>query len=198
MKSFRVLWENRGFVSFAFVLFVVGVCLGYLFSAQLFSFLSSALENVKHIGEQARNKSAFEVGLLLFSNNIRVCIAMVLFGVLLSIPSILLILLNGALIGFLFASMGKAQIVSLTLLFVFGILPHGIFEIPAFVISGAFGMKLGYVLLRPLIGKNRLESLGHVWKEALWVAPIVVMLLMLAAAIESYVTPVLLKNYVLL
>jgi stage II sporulation protein M len=196
MKPFRVLWQNRGFIAFAFVLFIVGIFLGYLFSGQ-FSFLSSSIENLRRIGEQVHDKTAFNIGVFIFENNLRVSLVILCLGVLLGIPSILGIVMNGALIGFLFASMGKAPTVSLLLLFVFGILPHGIFEIPAFVISGAFGMKIGYVLLRPLVGMTRLKSFGHVWKEVLWIAPVVVMLLVVAAGIESFVTPVLLRKFVM-
>jgi stage II sporulation protein M len=196
MKPFRILWQNRGYISFAFVLFLVGIFLGYLFSGQL-SFLSSAIENLRRLGEQVHDKNAWSIGLLIFENNLRVSLILLVLGVLLAVPSILGIVMNGALIGFLFALMGKAKTVSLPLLFAFGILPHGLFEIPAFIIAGAFGMKTGYVLLRPLVGMTRLQSFGHVWKEVLWIAPVVVILLFFAAGIESFITPVLLQKYVM-
>jgi stage II sporulation protein M len=75
-------------------------------------------------------------------------------------------------------------------LFFAGVLPHGIFEIPALVIGSAIVLYMGAVIVTPQTGK----SLGEVMIElfADWVKiflGVVVPLLAIAAIIEAYITP---------
>lgn len=70
------------------------------------------------------------------------------------------------------------------------ILPHGIFEIPAAIISSAAVLHIGLILATP----NRIKTIGEVWLEsiAVWtkiLIGIVVPVLLLAACIESWITP---------
>lgn len=196
MNPFQVLRHNRGFVALAFALFVGGMVLGFLFSEPLYHLLSSMVENIRQLGKQVMGKGPLAVGGMIFLNNVRVCLGLVVLGTFFAIPSILGILLNGAMLGFLFHVMGQGNAAVTVLLFIFGILPHGMFEIPAFVMAGAFGIKAGYALMQPLAGKTRWGSFVAVWREIFWVAPVIILLLLLAAGIESFVTPVLLERYV--
>ncbi|MDO9349427.1 MAG: stage II sporulation protein M, partial [Anaerolineales bacterium] len=77
-----------------------------------------------------------------------------------------------------------------TLLALSGILPHGIFEIPALILSSAAVLHIGVVLVTPIPGR----TLGEVLLEALadWAKVglgLVLPLLTVAAAIEVWVTP---------
>jgi uncharacterized membrane protein SpoIIM required for sporulation len=74
-----------------------------------------------------------------------------------------------------------------------GLLPHGIFEIPALILASAAMLRIGVVLVTPQMGR----SLGEVMLELLadWAkitVGVVVPLLLVAAVIETYLTPVLL------
>jgi uncharacterized membrane protein SpoIIM required for sporulation/ABC-type transport system involved in multi-copper enzyme maturation permease subunit len=76
-----------------------------------------------------------------------------------------------------------------------GLLPHGIFEIPALILASAAMLRIGVVLVTP----QTTRSLGEVVLELLadWtkvVVGVVVPLLLVAALIETYVTPVLLAS----
>jgi stage II sporulation protein M len=80
-------------------------------------------------------------------------------------------------------------------MFLAGVAPHGIFEIPALVIGSAVVLYMGASLVTPQTGK----SMGEVILELLadWVKiflGVVVPLLVVAAVIEAYVTPGLLLN----
>jgi uncharacterized membrane protein SpoIIM required for sporulation/ABC-type transport system involved in multi-copper enzyme maturation permease subunit len=77
----------------------------------------------------------------------------------------------------------------------FGILPHGIFEIPALILASAAILYIGVVLVTPRSQK----TLGEVLIEAIadWVRigfGLVLPLLTIAAIIETWVTPVLLLS----
>lgn len=126
----------------------------------------------------------------LFMNNTRaVALIFVLglfsFGVL----GILLYMLNIGIIGGVYAliellGMNPAR------MFAAGVLPHGIFELPALMIGSAIALYMGAALVTPQTGR----SMGEVIIELLadWVKiflGIVVPLLAVAAVIEAYVTP---------
>jgi uncharacterized membrane protein SpoIIM required for sporulation len=76
-------------------------------------------------------------------------------------------------------------------LFVLGfVLPHGIVEIPAMLISGAAILRVGNCLLAKPEGR----SLGQIWLQALadWLVVllgVVMPMLLLSAILETWVTP---------
>jgi uncharacterized membrane protein SpoIIM required for sporulation len=126
----------------------------------------------------------------LFLNNTRaVALIFVLglfsFGVL----GILLYMLNIGIIGGLYALIELLGMNPLPM-FAAGVLPHGIFELPALMIGSAIALYMGAALVTPQTGK----SMGEVIIELLadWVKiflGIVIPLLAVAAVIEAYVTP---------
>jgi stage II sporulation protein M len=76
----------------------------------------------------------------------------------------------------------------------YGILPHGIFEIPALILASAAILYIGVVLVTP----RPQRTLGEVLIEAIadWTKigiGLVLPLLTLAAIIETWVTPLLLQ-----
>jgi len=82
--------------------------------------------------------------------------------------------------------------------FLAGILPHGIFEIPALIISCAVVLYMGAVLVTP----DRRKTLGEVMISALgdWACihlGLVLPLLAAAAAIETWITPLILFKTIL-
>jgi stage II sporulation protein M len=112
------------------------------------------------------------------------------FGVL----GILLYILNVGVIGGLYALIKLLGMNPLPM-FLAGVLPHGIFELPALMIGSAVALYMGAALVTPQTGK----SMGEVIIELLadWVKiflGVVVPLLAVAAVIEAYVTPGLLLS----
>ena len=80
-------------------------------------------------------------------------------------------------------------------LFAAGLLPHGIFEIPALIIASAIVLRMAAVLVSPQLGK----SMGQMILELLadWAkvfVGVVVPLLGIAALVETYITPFILAN----
>jgi len=102
--------------------------------------------------------------------------------------SVISLFSNGALMGVLAGLYAVSEEVSLWAYFA-GVLPHGIFEIPALVLSAACGMYLCRNMGRFLSGKPRpplAEQGCHVLRVLLFlVAPMTVA----AAFIEVYLTP---------
>jgi len=114
------------------------------------------------------------------------------FGVL----GVLVFLLNTSIIGIVLALEGALGISPLKLA-IFGILPHGIFEIPALILSSAAVLYIGIALVTP---RSQL-TLGEVLINAIadWAKigiGLVLPLLTIAAVLETWVTPVLLHSMI--
>ncbi|MBI3161802.1 MAG: stage II sporulation protein M [Chloroflexi bacterium] len=133
----------------------------------------------------------------LFLHNAQATLVIAFFGLFsFGVLGIILYILNISLIGVLLA-LAKIAGISPGALILAGILPHGIFEIPALMLSCAAVMNIGLVLVTPQAGR----TVGEVLLEALadWarvVLGLVIPLLAVAAVIESYITPRLLLNVI--
>lgn len=131
----------------------------------------------------------------LFLNNTRAVVFIFALGaVSFSVLGIILYMVNISLMGGLF---GLVQLLGLHPwpLFIAGVLPHGIFEIPALMFGSASMLYFGATLVTPQVGK----SMGEVILElsADWTKiflGVVMPLLAVAALIEAYVTPLLLVS----
>ena len=131
----------------------------------------------------------------IFSHNVRAVGLILLAGLVsFSVLGMLVYLVNlstvGALLG-VFQLLGYSPLT----LTINGLLPHGIFEIPALILASAAMLRIGVVLVTPQMGR----SFGEVVLELLadWTkiaVGLVVPLLLIAAVIETYVTPVLLAS----
>ncbi|MHB8170506.1 MAG: stage II sporulation protein M [Thermincolia bacterium] len=102
------------------------------------------------------------------------------------------VLLNGGMVGALLGVFGIEGTISPVKLLFFGILPHGILEIPAIALAGGLGMRLGVKAIQ------RLSRGGFSFKEQLLETFItylfvIIPLLVIAALIESTVTPAMIK-----
>jgi len=73
--------------------------------------------------------------------------------------------------------------------FCFTVIPHAIFEIPAIIIAGAAGFKIPYEIIRYLAGKKEQILTKEDLKEYLNLALISIILIVIAAFIEVYLTP---------
>ncbi len=131
----------------------------------------------------------------LFLNNTR-AVAFIFFAGLFSfgVLGILLYMVNIGVIGGLYALFELLGMRPLPI-FLAGVVPHGIFEIPALMIGSAVVLYIGAVIVTPQTGK----SMGEVILELLadWTKiflGVVVPLLAIAAIIEAYITPGLLLS----
>jgi stage II sporulation protein M len=112
-----------------------------------------------------------------------------------SVLGVMVYMLNVGLIGGVLGIFKLVGYSPLTL-FAAGLLPHGIFEIPALMLASAVVLRMGAVLVTPQMGKSMgqiaLEQLANWLKVFLG---LVVPLLALAAIIEAYVTPSILAAF---
>ncbi len=133
----------------------------------------------------------------IFLNNVRATFLVFLAGVVsFSVLGVIVYLINVGLVG---GVLGVFQLIGYSPLplFAAGLLPHGIFEIPALLLASAVVLRMGAVLVTPQMGK----SMGQIVLEQLadWLKiflGVVVPLLAIAAVIEAYITPLILTAVV--
>lgn len=131
----------------------------------------------------------------IFSHNIRAVGLILLAGLVsFSVLGMLVYLVNLSTVG---AVLGVFQLLGYSplTLALNGLLPHGIFEVPALILASAAMLRIGVVLVTPQMGR----SFGEVLLELLadWTkiaVGLVLPLLLVAAVIETYITPVLLAS----
>ena len=192
-----IFLQNLSWFVLALVFFVLGLgtaALVFKNEAILQNVTEVQYDALKQIAEAVFDGPQWRGILILFFNNLVASLQMMLLGVLLGIPPLLGLFTNGALMGSLLAELGREGMPLLPFI-TLGVLPHGIFELPAFITCAAFGLKIGYHLVFPLPQKRRRESLGIIWKEFFVLFPLITGLLILAAAIEVLVTPLLVKQF---
>jgi stage II sporulation protein M len=195
-KTRRIFGHNISWILLAAFFFLFGIISAVIFFGNENLFLTELTAAQKEIlgdlAELILGGSLLRGIMLLFLNNLFTSLQMVVLGIFLGIPSLFGLFFNGALLGSLLVTLGRESQPVFAFI-ALGILPHGVFELPAFFISAAFGLKLGFHLIFPLPQKKRLESLSFIWKEYWGLLPLVAGLLILAAIIEIGLTPLLLK-----
>ncbi|QLD86295.1 stage II sporulation protein M [Natronomonas halophila] len=117
------------------------------------------------------------------ANNWTVAVSSAFAGLVLAVPAAGALLFNG----FVFGVIARTEETLLELLAF--VVPHGILEIPAFIVAGALGFWLGGAGWRTLRGQASAEALADAIDRAFWVAIGLGVLLAIAAVIEGFVSP---------
>src|SRR5438552_1181823 len=188
--------RNLPFHATSLAAFVIGIYLGYNVSVSgVGSSLLSLGAQPGHGNPDFRQFSAATpvLGLAIFLNNWFVSFATALSGLGFAAPSFLSILFTGFTLGVL---VGPQLSPSLTM-FLAAILPHGIIEIPAFVLSGSVGMRLGYAAWKARFrrGPENDEYLSKTLRLAVYVVVGLAPLFFIAGLIEADVTPWIMRMF---
>jgi uncharacterized membrane protein SpoIIM required for sporulation len=133
------------------------------------------------------------VGLAIFLNNWFVSFATASSGLGFAAPSFISILFTGFTLGVL---AGPQLSPSLTMFYA-AILPHGIIEIPSFVLSGSVGMRLGYAALKARFqrGPENDEYFSKTLRLAVYVVVGLAPLFLIAGLIEADITPFIMRMF---
>ncbi len=98
----------------------------------------------KEVARQVSGGSSLEIGLKIFANNLEACILLFLGGASFGIFTIFIMSLNGIVIGAILQIVQKEHSIAFVAA---AIIPHGIFEIPAFILAGALGVVFSHALV---------------------------------------------------
>jgi stage II sporulation protein M len=141
--KYKDIWnfikESKNFIYTIIGIFVVTLVIGFIFPgffAEVFQKL------IQDLLEKTKNLGFSEMFGFIVYNNIKTSFMGLIFGLLFGIFPLFLAALNGYLLGFVANIIYNEDGIRSF----WKILPHGVFELPAFFISLAIGAKLGYTL----------------------------------------------------
>jgi len=143
---------------------------------------SDQLASILQHGRGQGGGTKFLFASFLFSHNLKVGFLSLATGVLAAIPTVLLMIYNGCVLGALTSVYHGAGICSEYWAW---ILPHGATELTAIVFCGGIGFMLGRAVVAPGI-KTREQALLEAGREAARILVGVAGMLVFAALVESY------------
>jgi uncharacterized membrane protein SpoIIM required for sporulation len=139
------------------------------------------------IEKEERGLAAFQIT----TNNIRVAAMAIVAGIMGGLPALIILGFNGymvGVIGFVYFTSPSPLDVNLPLYFIAGIAPHGSIELPAICVASGAGMLVGFSWLFPG-QRHRGEALRAAMPDALRLLAVCALTLLVAGAIEGFVTP---------
>lgn len=170
---FKFFRESKGYILFATALFFLFFIVGFV--SPIF-FRERIAEFILGLKDIFADKNLTETILLIFLNNLKASFFAIIFGIGFGIIPFAIAVMNGYILGFISREAVNLEGIGI----LWRLLPHGIFELPAVLISVGIGLKLGITLIKQ---KNNLKKeTKNALKFFLFV---VVPLLFVAAIIES-------------
>jgi stage II sporulation protein M len=182
----RFLWPY--FLIIIFVFFS-SFLTGYISAANFPDIANTLMEGFSSRFGPLLEKAPLEIMLAIFLNNAFVSLVSLVFGLALGILPILFVAFNGYLVGvisYIVAQQKGMLFISLALL------PHGVVELPMVFLSASIGFRLGHQVFSFLLGRP--TEIKREFKEGIsfyfhWIVP----LLLIAAIIETFVTPLIMS-----
>lgn len=171
---------------------IVGILLGiYVANNGIVSFLLSHGYRQGRINPLVLQTVPPILGLDIFLNNWLVSIATGLAGLGFGVPSFATIMFNGFLLGIVL------QLSPTITMFNAAILPHGIIEIPSFILAGSTGIKLGYAALKAKLSPSdeNYDYLSKVLRQTVYVLVGLAPLFFIAGLIEADLTPTIMRMF---
>lgn len=136
--------------------------------------------------------SPLTFAIFIFLNNLRATLIAWISGLIpfIFIPAIICAI-NGGVVGAVFKITSEEG--SIFKDFATSILPHGVFEIPAICIAVAMGISLCVFVIKKIRGKSDASLAKFLKSQFIYFLKVVLPLLIVAAAIESFVTPLIMN-----
>ncbi len=196
------MWENRYFHLLSFSIILVTTFIGFIIVHQNFemapimmpTFLRSSHELEAYLFSKSAQKTMLTTGRnygvgaktlfasFLFMNNLKVAIICFISGFLFGIPTFILLIQTGLMLGALPALFYNGDLIGLGA----WLLPHGVPEISAIILAGGAGLRIGFTMLHP--GSDGIgKALKKAIKSVTGTIFLCTILLIWAAIVESFV-----------
>ncbi|WAC04597.1 MAG: stage II sporulation protein M [Methanoregula sp.] len=168
-----------------FLLFFTTILIGWVGTAQNPEIGEEFMHMFqKDVAKQVMGGSDAEIGGKIFLNNIEACILLFLGGASFGIFTILIMSLNGIVIGAIMEIVHEQHSSAFVAA---AILPHGIFEIPGFILAGALGILLSQSLVNEYYGSG--DAAAETERLTRNFMLMVLPLIAVAAVVEAFITP---------
>ena len=178
----------KKWVFIAIFLFGIGLVIGLATPTSAINLLSEDITALQELGNILVPFNFLTVILILVKNASVLLLSFALSPIFCLVP-FLALTVNGWLLAFISATVMQEESLGFVLA---GLLPHGILELPAFILGEAAALSFGAVAVLVLFKKERRELLLPSLKRNLRYLMAALALLVPAAIIEIYITPLLL------
>lgn len=182
----------RVWVYIAVGFFVVGLLAGLVLALNApeatVGFFSDELNYYNELGIELEF-GTFVTFFFILLKNITALVITFMLGPVLCLMPVASLLLNGALISLISFLVAREESVGYVLS---GLLPHGIIEIPAYIMGQAVAISMGFTLIAAIFSARKRQQLLPVFKTNARYMIIALILLVPAAIIETFITPLLL------
>jgi stage II sporulation protein M len=128
--------ESRNYFFIALGLFAISALIGFIFPIFFIDIIKKLIED---LASRTAGMNFFQLFIYIFENNLQTAFTGIILGILFGIFPLIIVLFNGYVLGFV-ANKAVAVAGASVLL---RLLPHGIFEIPALILSLGLGLRLG-------------------------------------------------------
>ena len=178
LSSIDHLKKIKIYFIISITLFALISLIGFIFPI---FFEEQIIKIIEEIINQTQGLSPLELTRFIMLNNIKSAFFAMIFGIYLGLLPIAVIVLNAYVLGFI----SNKTVASEGIFILWRLFPHGIFEIPAVLLSTAMGLNLGFFLLT-YQGKNKLEEfLNQIKKSLITFTLVIIPLLVIAGIIEG-------------
>ncbi|MFH1451936.1 MAG: stage II sporulation protein M [archaeon] len=167
----KIRWYLIFTLSIFCLLFIIGFLFPVFFREEIFDF-------VKKLEEILGGKNTLELIGYIIYNNLKASFLAVLLGVCLGIIPLVILVVNGYLLGFVAREAVNAN----GILVLWRLVPHGIFEFPAILFSIGIGFKIGSIFFNGSVRKDLRRNLIEGFRFFIFV---VIPLLIVAGIIEG-------------
>lgn len=188
----RILKASRRYIVLATGLFLMGIAAGasvFYYSPLDASQLLLLLD--RKFGPMTRSMAELDIpdmAGLVFWNNLKATGLLIAGGIAFGILPMVMVFINGLLVGMVSGDVVR-QGFGLFPFILVGILPHGLFEIPAYILGGTLGIRLGFNILGYERGRQHGQGLKVIVIDTLVVLVIVLIpLLAIGSVVEVSVT----------
>ena len=138
-QSWEYIKESRNFIYVILVIFLLFIFIGAFIPAP--EFLEKQIfEFIEELLRKTAGMSQGELISFIFLNNIQSSFFGMILGIIFGIFSMITSILNGYLLGFVSSRAAYEE----GIFVLWRLLPHGIFELPALLLSTGLGLKLGF------------------------------------------------------
>jgi len=180
--------EIKRYFLIILAIFLLSVINGYFVAEQNPELARQTVEQTKSEFGFIKDLKPFLIFLFIFFNNSIKAFLVIIGGVLFGVIPLVFMLVNGEIFGVIM-NLAVKQEGWLTV--ILGLAPHGIFEIPAIVLASSCGLWIGYKFYRKI---RHNEPLGEAVRQSFRIyIRIVIPALLIAALIETYITPVIMQ-----
>jgi len=178
-RNYSACWkflnESKWHVVFAMgvfmLVFLVGFIYPFFFREQIFVWIEKLILSLE-------GKGMLEIIGFIFFNNLKASFFAIILGIGFGIFPLITLVANGYLLGFV----ARESAVRGGIGVLWQLFPHGIFELPAILLSIGFGLKIGFDLFR----KDARKRLRHNFRESLrFFVFVIIPLLLVAGIIEG-------------